>query len=68
MQRGDHASGTVVRWPSGKLEFEPPVNRNTPRFQQLWRLILFFAEQLNASVRNAGPRGALKLKARLLLL
>jgi AraC-like DNA-binding protein len=35
--------------PRGKLEFEPTVNRNAPRFQQLWRLILFFAEQLNAT-------------------
>jgi AraC-like DNA-binding protein len=35
--------------PSGKLEFDPAVDRNTPRFQQLWQLILFFAEQLNVT-------------------
>ena len=35
--------------PSSKLEFETAVNRNTPRFQQFWRLLLFFAEQLNAT-------------------
>jgi AraC-like DNA-binding protein len=34
--------------PSGKLEFTPAVNRNAPRFKQLWRLIGFFAEQLDA--------------------
>ena len=35
--------------PNGKLEFEPAVNRRSPRFQQLWRLIQFFAEQLDAT-------------------
>lgn len=35
--------------PSGKLDFSPAANRNCPRFQQLWRLILFFAEQLDAT-------------------
>ena len=35
--------------PSGKLEFSPAADRNGPRFQQLWRLILFFAEQLDAT-------------------
>lgn len=35
--------------PSGKLEFSPAANRNSPRFQQLWRLILFFAEQFDAT-------------------
>lgn len=35
--------------PSGKLEFSPAANRSSPRFQQLWRLILFFAEQLDAT-------------------
>ena len=36
-------------WPSGKLEFEPAVSRNTPRFRQLWRLMDFFAEQLDGN-------------------
>ena len=35
--------------PSGKLEFEPAVNRNSPRFRQLWQLVRFFAEQLDAA-------------------
>jgi AraC-like DNA-binding protein len=35
--------------PSGKLEFLPTANRNSPRFQQLWQLILFFAEQLDTT-------------------
>jgi AraC-like DNA-binding protein len=35
--------------PNGRLEFVPAVSRNTPRFQQLWRLIRFFAEQLDAT-------------------
>jgi AraC-like DNA-binding protein len=35
--------------PSGKLEFAPAVNRHCPRFQQLWRLIRFFSEQLDAT-------------------
>ena len=35
--------------PSGKLEFLSAVNRNAPRFQQLWRLIRFFGEQIDAS-------------------
>jgi len=35
--------------PSGRLEFESAVNRNSPRFQQLWRLVRFFAEQLDAT-------------------
>lgn len=41
--------------PSGKLEFETAVNRNTPRFQQFWRLLLFFAEQLNATTEALPP-------------
>ncbi len=35
--------------PNGKLEFEAAIDRNTPRFQQLWRLLRFFAEQLDAT-------------------
>jgi len=35
--------------PNGRLEFEPAVNRRSPRFQQLWRLMRFFAEQLDAT-------------------
>jgi AraC-like DNA-binding protein len=41
--------------PSGKLVFETAVNRNTPRFQQFWRLMLFFAEQLNATSEPLPP-------------
>jgi len=35
--------------PNGKLEFASAVDRNSPRFQQLWRLIQFFSEQLDAT-------------------
>jgi AraC-like DNA-binding protein len=35
--------------PSGKLEFEPAVNRRSPQIQQLWRLIRFFSEQFDAT-------------------
>jgi AraC-like DNA-binding protein len=35
--------------PKGMLEFAPAVNRNSPRFQQLWRLIRFLSEQLDAT-------------------
>ena len=35
--------------PNGKLVFDHAVDRNTPRFQQLWRLLRFFAEQLDAT-------------------
>ena len=41
--------------PGGKLEFSPAANRNSPRFQQLWRLIRFFAEQLDASYEPLPP-------------
>jgi AraC-like DNA-binding protein len=41
--------------PNGKLEFEPVVNRNAPRFQQLWRLLRFFAEQLDATSEKLPP-------------
>lgn len=41
--------------PRGKLEFETAVDRNTPRFQAFWRLILFFAEQLDASAEPLPP-------------
>jgi AraC-like DNA-binding protein len=34
--------------PSGKLEFEPAVNRHSAQVQQLWRLIRFFSEQFDA--------------------
>jgi AraC-like DNA-binding protein len=45
--------------PSRKLEFAPAVNRNSPRFRQLWRLIHFFAEQLDAT---SDPLPALVLR------
>ena len=35
--------------PNGRLEFEPAVDMKAPRFQQLWRLIHFFAGQIDAS-------------------
>lgn len=41
--------------PNGKLEFEPTVDRNSPRFQQLWRLIRFFSEQLDATSEPLPP-------------
>jgi AraC-like DNA-binding protein len=41
--------------PSGKLEFVPAANRNAPRFQQLWRLLGFFAEQLDANAEPLPP-------------
>jgi AraC-like DNA-binding protein len=41
--------------PNGKLEFEPAANRNAPRFQQFWRLINFFAEQLDAASEPLPP-------------
>jgi AraC-like DNA-binding protein len=41
--------------PSGKLEFSPAANRNSPRFQQLWQLIRFFAEQLDAASEPLPP-------------
>jgi len=41
--------------PSGKLEFAPAVNRNSPQFQQLWRLIRFFAEQIDATSEQLPP-------------
>jgi AraC-like DNA-binding protein len=41
--------------PTGKLEFVPAANRNAPQFQQLWRLIRFFAEQLDATSEQLPP-------------
>ena len=41
--------------PGRKLEFSPAANRNSPRFQQLWRLIRFFAEQLDATSEQLPP-------------
>jgi AraC-like DNA-binding protein len=41
--------------PSGKLEFTPAVNRNSPRFRQLWRLIRFFSEQIDATSDQLPP-------------
>jgi AraC-like DNA-binding protein len=35
--------------PSGKLEFEPAVNRDDPQVQNLWRLVRFFSKQLEAA-------------------
>jgi AraC-like DNA-binding protein len=41
--------------PSGKLEFAPAANRNSAGFQQLWRLIRFFSEQLDATSEPLPP-------------
>jgi AraC-like DNA-binding protein len=41
--------------PNGKLEFEHAVNRNSSRFQPLWQLILFFAEQLDSARGQMPP-------------
>ena len=35
--------------PGGRLEFEASVDRNHPQVQNLWRLVRFFAEQLDAA-------------------
>jgi AraC-like DNA-binding protein len=35
--------------PSGKLEFSPAVDRGNPHVQNLWQLVRFFSEQLDAS-------------------
>lgn len=35
--------------PSGKIEFVPSVNRGDPQVQNLWRLVRFFSEQLDAT-------------------
>jgi AraC-like DNA-binding protein len=45
--------------PNGKLEFASAVDRNSPRFQQLWRLIRFFSEQLDVT---SDPLPALVLR------
>jgi len=41
--------------PRGRLEFVPAVDRNSPRFQQFWRLIRFFSEQLDATSEPLSP-------------
>jgi len=41
--------------PGGKLEFSPAANRSSPRFQQLWQLVLFFAEQLDSTSEQLPP-------------
>jgi AraC-like DNA-binding protein len=41
--------------PKGKLEFAPAIKRNSPRFQHLWRLIRFFAEQLDSASEPMPP-------------
>jgi AraC-like DNA-binding protein len=41
--------------PKGRLEFAPAVSRGSPRFQQLWRLIRFFSEQLDATSEPLPP-------------
>ena len=41
--------------PNGRLEFSPAVDRNLPRFRQLWRLIRFLSEQLDATSEPFPP-------------
>ena len=41
--------------PTRKLEFVTAANRNSPRFQQLWRLVRFFAEQLDSACEPLPP-------------
>jgi AraC-like DNA-binding protein len=41
--------------PSGRLEFATNVNRDHPQVQNLWRLIRFFAEQLDAASDRLPP-------------
>jgi AraC-like DNA-binding protein len=41
--------------PKGRLEFAPAVDRNSPRFQQLWRLIRFLSDQLDATSEPLSP-------------
>ncbi|WP_298259030.1 AraC family transcriptional regulator [Bradyrhizobium sp.] len=41
--------------PGGKLEFATAANRNSARFEQLWRLIRFFAEQLDTDSDQLPP-------------
>lgn len=38
--------------PSGKLEFAPAVNRDDPQVRNLWRLVQFFSEQLDATTEQ----------------
>jgi AraC-like DNA-binding protein len=41
--------------PSSKLEFAPAVNRDHPQVRNLWRLIQFFSEQLDATSGRLPP-------------
>jgi AraC-like DNA-binding protein len=41
--------------PGGRLEFAPAVNMNAPRFQPFWRLIRFFAEQIDTVAEPLSP-------------
>jgi len=41
--------------PTGKLEILPTADRHSPRFQQLWRMIRFFAEQLDSACEPMPP-------------
>ena len=41
--------------PNGKLEFEHAIDRNAARFQYLWRLIRFLAEQLDTTSEQMPP-------------
>jgi hypothetical protein len=45
--------------PNGRLEFAANVNRDHPQFRNLWRLIRFFAEQLD---EQSGPLPPLALR------
>ena len=41
--------------PGGKLEFATATNRSSPQFRQLWRMVRFFAEQLDAEAEQLPP-------------
>ena len=53
--------------PNGKLEFEAAVNRDHPQLQNLWRLIQFFAEQLNATSGRLPPLALRELEQAILV-
>ena len=53
--------------PSGKLEFAATVNRDQPQFRNLWRLIRFFAEQLDATSGQLPPLALFELEQAILV-
>lgn len=53
--------------PSGKLEFASAVDRERPQFQNLWRLIRFFAEQLDETSGRLPPLALRELEQAILV-